>query len=216
MMKRIAIILAITTLVFSALSLSGCGGSQREGGVSGGLIEGDEVQRGDPVLAAASGYVGSQKCAECHPNEYIGWSKTLHNKVVKMFSELGTSILVNDHNSNGKNDFEDGLDFNDPNFATTYGYTNPFSSRIPNAPVLSASGGKYYIQIGTTKYEVQRVHGGNGYWKQRYHTKIGNAYYVLPVQYNEVSKKYSLIMEVVTGILLVLHHSLHKTMEVLP
>ena len=182
-------ILIITILALIQMSFSGChksGGSKNSSGETG-----DKVQKGDPYLPAAAKYVGSEQCASCHFNYFVGWSKSLHNKPLKTFAELGTTILVNDHNNNGLNDFQDGLNFNDPNFATTYGYTNPFSARIPNAPILSTDGSKYYIQIGIAKYEFQRVQGGNGYWKQRYHTKIGNAYYVLPVQYNEVLKRYS-------------------------
>ena len=35
------------------------------------------------------------------------------------------------------------------------------------------------------------MQGGNGYWKQRYQTRIGRSYYILPVQYNEVQKTYT-------------------------
>ena len=41
----------------------------------------------------------------------------------------------------------------------------------------------YRVTIGNITYKVNRTHGGNG-WKQRYHTRIGDSYYVLPLQYN--------------------------------
>ena len=47
------------------------------------------------------------------------------------------------------------------------------------------------MTIGAVRYEVQRVQGGNGYWKQRYQTRVGRGYYILPVQYNEVQKTYT-------------------------
>ena len=195
-MKRIIAGLAIMTL---ALLVAGCGSDKKKGGVSGqGGVTGvpDLVQKGDPALAAASGFVGSERCAGCHGVIFANWSKSLHNKPLKTVAELGGGIFVNDQNSNGVNDFEDGLDFNDPNFAANYGYANPFAGRISNAPILSASGGKYFIQLGSDaagnpiKFEVQRTQGGNGFWKQRYHTKVGKSYYILPVQYDEKFKKY--------------------------
>jgi len=96
-------------------------------------------------------------------------------------AELGDAIFVNDADGNGFNDFRDGLDLSsDPNF----------SAFGANAPKLSKSGGRYFITIGAVSYEVQRTQGGNGFWKQRYHTKIGRSYYILPVQYNEKTREY--------------------------
>lgn len=180
-------------LIISLILIAGCGSDKKEGGVAGETAGGaDLVQKGDPVLAAAEGYVGSEVCGTCHGVIFTGWSKSLHNKPLKTVAELGSSIFVNDTDENGANDFVDGFDFNDPDFQTTHGYSNPFSAMTPTwAPVLSASGGNYYITIGDTQYEVQRTQGGNGYWKQRYQTRIGNSYYILPVQYNEVSRRYS-------------------------
>lgn len=202
--------MTLSTFLLAAL-LGGCGG---DGGTAGPAAA--KVQTGDPnpdllAQSKAAGFVGSVKCQPCHPNQFVAWSNTLHNKPLKYFAELGSGILVNDRDGNGVNDFVDGLNFN--NFSSNGKvsaaglaagetkdlvdnagklYANPFNSRKPNAPILSSSGGKFFIQMGaTTKYEIQRTQGGNGYWKQRYHTKIGNGYYVTPVQYNEFSKKYS-------------------------
>lgn len=201
-------------IVFSCMKLSafllaallgGCGG---DGGSAGPTAA--KVQTGDPVLAGQAGFVGSVKCQPCHPSQFVAWSNTLHNKPLKYFAELGSGILVNDRDSNGKNDFEDGLNFNNyssngkvsaagiaagetKDLVDNAGklYANPFNARKPNAPILSSSGGKFFIKMGATNYEIQRTQGGNGYWKQRYHTRIGNGYYVTPVQYNEFSKRYS-------------------------
>lgn len=205
-MRRNAFMGILALASFLSISLlSGCGG---DGGNP--APTGAKVQTGDPVLAAEAGFVGSAKCQPCHPNEFAAWSNTLHNKPLKYFSELGSGILVNDRTASGVNDFARGLNFNNfssngkvsaAGFAagetkdlvdnTGKLYPNPFNARKPNAPILSSSGSKFFIQMGSTKYEIQRTQGGNGYWKQRYHTRIGNGYYVTPVQYNEFSRRYS-------------------------
>ena len=64
--------------------------------------------------AAAAGYAGSKACSTCHPREYTGWSKSLHNFPLKTVAELGDGIFANDANGNGQDDFKDTLDFNDP------------------------------------------------------------------------------------------------------
>jgi len=210
---------SVLTVFLLAALLGGCNG---DGGTAAPTAA--KVQKGDTLnnQMAAAGFVGSEKCQTCHPEQFVGWSNTLHNKPLKTFAELGDGILVNDGINigagssatagNGQNDFKDGLNFNNyssngkvnaagtaAGVTTDLGYNNPFQGtgtsarRQPFAPILShdATTGKYFIQIGQTTYEVLRTQGGNGYWKQRYHTKIGNAYYVLNVQYNEVTKRYA-------------------------
>jgi len=186
-MKRITFLYA--WLAIALLVMTGCSSDKKEGGEA--AVGADAVQSGDPVLAAADGYVGSRRCGQCHQQEFVGWSKSLHNRPLKMVDELGAGIFVNDHDSNGRNDFEDGLDFNDPAFATKFGYANPFAAQaaLGVAPRLS-TGSKFFITIGSTTYEVQRTQGGNGYWKQRYHTKVGRSYYILPVQFDEKFNRY--------------------------
>jgi hypothetical protein len=178
--KRIAV-LGMVSLAF-AFAL-GCGSSgSREGQIGAASAAGVLVQKGDPVLAPASGYVGSQRCGVCHSTIFAEWGRTLHNKALKTVAEYGDAAFVNDYNVNGVNDFRDGLDL----------ATNPdFSVYGANAPKLSVSGGKSFATIGAVRYEVLRVQGGNGYWKQRYQTRIGRSYYVLPFQYNEVEKTYT-------------------------
>ena len=169
-------------LVLAGVLLAGCGTSgNREG--ENVTLPPVLVQKGDPVLPAASGFVGSERCGVCHSTTYAQWGQTFHNHMLKTVADYGNAAFVNDANGNGTNDFLDGLDLSgNPNFSV-YG---------PDAPKLSSSGGNYHITIGSVRYEVQRTQGGNGgYWKQRYHTRIGNSYYVLPVQYNMVQKSYT-------------------------
>lgn len=183
MIRRLVTIALVGTLVLAGVLLAGCGSSgNREGQIGTAGTSSVLVQKGDPVLAAAGNYVGSQRCAACHPEIYAEWGQTLHNKPLKTVAEVGDAAFVNDADGNGVNDFKDGLDLSgNANFAA-YG---------ANAPKLSFSGGKYFVTIGSVRYEVQRVQGGNGYWKQRYHTRIGRSYYILPFQYNEVEKTYT-------------------------
>ncbi|OGP32955.1 MAG: hypothetical protein A2X88_09005 [Deltaproteobacteria bacterium GWC2_65_14] len=191
-MKRFSMRLGMLgTFLFLAVILNGCGTSgNREGQVGTSQTSSVVVQKGDPVLAAAPGYAGSGACAACHPNQFAGWGKSLHNAPLKTVAELGDGIFVNDADGNGVNDFKDGLDFNDP--ATDAIADSTLKGLRPNAPILSFSGGKYYTQLGPsgTKFEIQRTQGGNGLWKQRYHTRVGRSYYVSPVQYQEKTKVY--------------------------
>jgi len=181
-----------TLLLFAAL-VGGCGTSgSREGQVGTAQTSSVVVQEGDPVIAGASGYVGSAACASCHSTQFAGWGKSLHNAPLKTLAELGEAIFINDANNHGVNDFKEGLDFNDPatdSLITSSAADNLFALR-PNAPKLGFSGGKFFMTLGAVRYEVQRTQGGNGYWKQRYQTRIGKSYYILPVQYNETAKKY--------------------------
>jgi hypothetical protein len=168
-------------LVLAGALLAGCGtSSNREG--QDATLPPVVVQKGDPVLAAASGYVGSERCGVCHSATYAQWGNTLHNKMLKTVAEVGDAAFVNNADGNGANDFRDGLDL--------AGNAN-FSAYGANAPKLSFAGGSYIITIGAVQYQIQRVIGGNGYWKQRYQSRIGQSYYTLPVQYNEAQKTYT-------------------------
>ncbi|MGE5752723.1 MAG: hypothetical protein ACM319_03685, partial [Deltaproteobacteria bacterium] len=105
----------IACLSIIAPLLAGCGGSdKREGSIGPNLAQTGIVQKGDPALAAAAGYVGSQRCSFCHPTQYTGWSKSLHNFPMKTVAELGDAVFVNDADGNGQDDFRDTLDFNNP------------------------------------------------------------------------------------------------------
>ena len=133
----------------------------------------------------ATGYAGASTCGKCHSEMYAKWSKTSHNKPLKSVAAQGAGIFKNDANSNGANDFVDGL-----NLKTSSVFKAYTTATRGGDLKLSVEGGKYIFKIGNVKYEVVRTQGGNGKWKQRYHTKIGNAYYLLPLQYNEINRTY--------------------------
>jgi hypothetical protein len=194
MKRHVTIIPVLAILMLLASLLAGCGGSdKREGAIGPDPALTGTVQKGDPALAAAAGYVGSQRCSVCHPALFEGWSKSLHNFPLKTVAELGDAIFVNDANGNGQDDFKDTLDFNDPatdSLIEANANGDALKNTRPNAPILKITAGKHIVSIAGVEFEVQRTQGGNGYWKQRYQTRVGKSYYISPAQYNEVSKKY--------------------------
>jgi hypothetical protein len=183
----------LASLLLLASLIAGCGSGNREGTIGPDVALTGTVQKGDPALASAAGYIGSEACKNCHPTQFTGWSKSLHNFPLKTVAELGDAIFVNDADGNGQDDFKDTLDFNnsatDSLIEANANGTALKNSR-PNAPILKIVNGKHIISIAGVEFEIQRTQGGNGLWKQRYQTKVGKSYYISPVQYNEISKKY--------------------------
>jgi hypothetical protein len=155
------------TLALLALVLASCGSSgNREGtigpdvGVSSGV-----VQKGDPVLAAAPGYAGSEACKNCHPNQFIGWSRSLHNAPLKTVAELGPASSSTTTMRTGERLRPVRL-LPTRSTSTTSLRPSPSSPRSTTTPPTLHEGrgrGKYIIRIGTVEYEVQRTQGGNGY-----------------------------------------------------
>jgi len=151
-----------------------------------------EAGQSTPGVPMAAGYVGANACKSCHAETFAKWSKTSHNKPLKSIAAQTDSIFVNDGNNNGQNDFKDNLNFNTATLTDKSGasYASPWAAYGVNAPKLSYENSNYYITIGPVKYQIFRTQGGNGKWKQRYHTKVGSAYYVFTVQYNEINGRY--------------------------
>ena len=145
------------------------------------------INEGDPPISAATGYIGSSTCQNCHPGKYEEWKKTLHNMKIRtpnMTGKAGLGIVA-DANENGVNDFIEGIDLG------TSPYSTAFATFGDDAPKLSYSDdGKYLITIGPIAHEMKWTLGGNGYWKQRYFIVIGNSIYISPVQYNETTHEY--------------------------
>lgn len=139
------------------------------------------VDTGDPVLAPLPGYVGSAACGQCHSGQFVGWSQTVHNNAVRTWDRAGLTgkSMVNDANGNGMDDFRDGLDLATTTAFASYGANAPRLSHVPTDPF------PYKVTIGGVVYDIQRTMGGNGAAKQRYMTKVGQSYYVMPFQFND-------------------------------
>ncbi|WP_025324090.1 multiheme c-type cytochrome [Deferrisoma camini] len=178
--------LALPVAVAGLLAVAGCGEGAREPAGRGDTLADEATSE---ALQKAS-YVGSETCLKCHA-EKGGWAHSLHKFKLRALDEPGATgtVLVNDSDGNGVDDFTDGLDFNDPKpgYDVT-GFDTQASKGV--APVLGKEGGTPTITIGEVTYEVKYVLGGNGKWKQRYVTQIGNSHYILPVQYNETTRQY--------------------------
>ena len=157
----------------------------RELGVSDGL-DTSVIEKGDPVLAAREGYVGSAACGRCHGDVVREWSDTAHNAAVRSWNRAGLSglLMANDSNGNGADDFKDGLDLaTTPAFAA-FGVSAPQLMYTPGAEV------PYQVRIGVVTYTVDRTMGGNGLWTQVYLTKTGGTYHPLPFAYDETTRTY--------------------------
>ncbi len=124
----------------------------------------------DEMITAISKaeYVGSQRCAGCHKDQYESWLTTLHPHQERPAS---INTVVGDFTKN--NTFKAG------------DYTTKMSTKD----------GKHYVTtIGRDgkeeTYELKYVIGGA--WKQRYLTEFPNgALHVLPVQWNVETKKWT-------------------------
>jgi hypothetical protein len=124
-------------------------------------------------------YQGSETCLNCHHGGFgsdkTSWRATYHHKAYA--DPDGTpGVLAHD-------DFAAALDLSGDSDFSSY---NPapvlgFDPSDPGDSTDLTSG--YTVTIGNITYIANRTHGGNG-WKQRFHTMIGNSYYVLPIQYN--------------------------------
>lgn len=165
--------------------LPGAAVGTRELGAASGL-DVSVIERGDPTIAARPGYIGSAACGKCHGDLLRSWSDTVHNSAVRAWNRAGLSgePLVNDANANGKSDFEDGLDL-----ATTDAF-DEYGANAPKLGFSAAAEVPVRVTIGAVTYTVDRTMGGNGLWRQRYLTKIGEHYHVLPFEFDESRKSY--------------------------
>ncbi len=137
----------------------------------------------DIVLSASTPanarYVGSSSCRFCHNTSNIGglqfnsWKNTWH------------ANAIHDPDPAKHGSAKEGIIGNfgqDPVLSES-------ANKITNVTIdLNFDGVDYTVRIGNVTYRVDKVMGG--YWKQRYLTKIGNSYYVLPVQWNIANSKW--------------------------
>ncbi len=158
-----------------------------------------------PQQGFTQGYVGPERCLECHgaiKMDASGWRSSMHANGYSYVPDDSHSMedlfgIINDWAPdgvpNGIDDFKDGLDFN-----TLPDSVNPFKDFKPNAPILaySAQDG-YTVTIGTRTHKVYMTYGGSGLYKQRYMVKINtdegesNDYYISPVQFNDKTHAYA-------------------------
>ena len=147
--------------------------------------------------SATAEYVGASVCLTCHGATHE--KKTLHANGIRVTGKLGW--------------LQDGSRFPDWNKALqkfadgktiyVYGYngdsakpnwkaseTNP-GTGVSFTATLSKSGDKYYVTLenkqdatdAITTYDAGLSYGG-GLYKQRWVTKIGGSWYILPLQFN--------------------------------
>ena len=139
-------------------------------------------------------YMGSQSCLGCHNAttgpalgtlDMTGWQETLHANI---YREVTADNVIGDFNS-------DPVEFKVGNATLTASFDDGGGSG-PWTITLQGDG------FGPNTYTVHRAHGGfevadnadpvlpdtpgRRKWigKQRYHTKIGQSYYILPTQWN--------------------------------
>ncbi len=127
-----------------------------------------------PLTFDEKTYVGSLRCKLCHSGFYFTWKESIHAKSIRSLKDKPGIV------PRARRDFKRGL-----NLATVKGF-----SALNPAPRLKKKGNKFTVKIGNVVYKVNRTHGGNGFWKQRYQTKIGKSYYILPIQFNETTKEW--------------------------
>lgn len=113
-------------------------------------------------------YIGSSQCRLCHSTQHTRWTDAPHRFGMGAPGEATDGILAAVEPL-----FTAGTDLSTNAAFLAYG---------ANAPKLSKSGDTYYITIGAVAYPVTYTMGYQ--WKQRYVTTIGEAHYILPIQYN--------------------------------
>ena len=148
--------------------------------------------------SAKAEYVGTSVCLSCHGmnhqkqtlhalglkvmgqtgglqdySRFPEWTKPIDTK----FSASGTMLFVYAYNGNATS----------PDWKVSE--TNP-GTGVSFTMKLYSSAGKYYVDLtnvaGTaaTKTYEARISYGGGLYKQRYMTKIGASWYIIPLQYN--------------------------------
>ena len=117
-------------------------------------------------VADGASYVGSAACQACHGGKHSAWVETAHAKT-HLSPSVSTVVAPFDNTirltSDGKVKFR------------------AFTSEVEfEVTVFDLNDESVFVT-----YEVARTHGGVAVkGKQRYHVKIDNSHYILPVQYN--------------------------------
>ncbi|MDO8094059.1 MAG: carboxypeptidase-like regulatory domain-containing protein, partial [Candidatus Brocadiales bacterium] len=127
-----------------------------------------------PLLFDENTNVGSLRCKLCHAELYFTWKDSRHSKSIRTVQDAPGIV------PDARKDFQSKR-----NLASV----SDFSIYNP-APALGFDGTNFTVRIGNIVYKVDRTQGGTGIWKQRYLTKIGKSYYILPIQFNEATKEW--------------------------
>ena len=117
-------------------------------------------------------YVTSETCAACHKDEYHRWDNTAHAHALKPVDSTFRGGVIGDFTQN-------------PVLSDPANNIPPVTIHLSKQSDLFDDSYTVTLGDGGPTYPVDRVHGGGGGWKQRYQTKIGNSYYILPIQWNE-------------------------------
>lgn len=119
------------------------------------------------LAAGERTYVGSSQCKLCHAAQYNRWIDAAHRFSMSAPGDSPGML------STPKSQFEAGYDL-----AVTSGW----AAYGANAPKLSFAGDTYVVTIGNIAYPVLYILGWQ--WKQNFLTRIGDATYILPIQFN--------------------------------
>ncbi|MCK5251586.1 MAG: ammonia-forming cytochrome c nitrite reductase subunit c552 [Thermoplasmata archaeon] len=107
-------------------------------------------------------FEGSEKCGDCHSDEYDEWADTLHPKKIQVATD-DTVVAPWD------------IDV-----------TIPVADGVDATITLMKNSTGYWASLDDTDnhtYRADYVLGGFG-WKQRFVTQIANSKYILPIQWN--------------------------------
>lgn len=151
-------------------------------------------------LSLEPGFIGSENCESCHGphrpsviwgTQYQDWLNSLHGQARN--NTPSDATVVADSDSNGVNDFRDGMDLGiSPgwiDFTAAGGALGDF------APVLGydPGAGAFTITIGTRTFPVEKTVGG-GRSQQLYLTRMGASLYVLPGRYRTDTRTWSPVL----------------------
>lgn len=134
------------------------------------------IQLTTPLAAGETTYVGSVACKQCHATAHARWANSAHRYGLGAPGD-SPGILAAVETL-----FTSGYNLVNTSSSTAFG------SYGTNAPRLSKSGDTYYITIGNVAHPV--IYAMGYQWKQRYITRIGQAHYVLPIQYNVATSEW--------------------------
>jgi hypothetical protein len=145
---------------------------------------------------AQSPYAGTERCNDCHGKEanllpqfgnpWANWLNTGHSQIYRDPDQPATGRPNDTTGVVPVDDFKAGLNLTTNAKFSRFGANAPilgYDAAVGTSKTDTTSG--YTVTIDNITYTVHRVHGGTrDEWKQRFHTKIGKSFYVLPIQYN--------------------------------